>query len=68
MNRDHLQRLLFAERGQDRGHPPRKHRFPGARRPDEQNVVTACGGNFQRPLRGLLTDYVGEVSCVATQL
>jgi hypothetical protein len=48
---EHLGRL---ERRQDRGEPPRQHRFAGAWRTDHEEMVTAGGGELDRALRRLL--------------
>ena len=48
---EHLGRL---ERRQDRGQPPRQHRFAGAGRADHQQIMPAGGGDLERALGGLL--------------
>ncbi len=55
---EHLGRL---ERRQDRGHPPGKHRFAGARWPDHEEMVASGGGDLERALRGLLSFDVPQI-------
>ena len=43
------------------GQPPREHRLARARRPAEQQVVAAGGGDLERAPRALLAADVGEV-------
>ena len=45
-----LLRLLFAQWRQDAGQSAGQHALAGAGRADEQQVVTAGGGDLQRPL------------------
>ena len=56
-----LERRVGAERRQDPGQPPREHRLARARRPGEQQVVPAGGGDLERAPRPLLAAHVGEV-------
>ena len=49
------------ERRQDAGQAAREHRLAGARRPAEQQVVAAGGGDLERAPRTLLSAHVGEV-------
>ena len=46
-----LERLVGVERRQDRRQPAGEHRLAGARRPDEQQVVPAGGGDLERAAR-----------------
>ena len=57
----HLERLVEIERRQDPRQPPRHHRLSPAGRADQQQVVTAGSGDFERPLRQRLTAHVGEI-------
>jgi hypothetical protein len=57
----HLQRFRRIERRQQARQALRQHRLAGAGRSDHQQIVTAGGGNLDRPLRRLLPLDVGEV-------
>ena len=61
MHRGHLERLVEGERRQDSRHAPGHHRFAGAGRTDEQQVVTAGRGDFERAPREQLSADVGEI-------
>ena len=56
MDRDDLERLLFAKGGKDGRHPTSEHRFSGARWSYQQHVVSTGSRNFQRALGTLLPD------------
>jgi len=60
MDRARLDRLVRIERRQDRGKRASEQRLPGARRPDEQEVVRAGRGDLERALRRLLADDVSK--------
>ena len=62
LDRGHLDRFVEVERREDRGEAAREHRLAGSRRTDEENVVTARGGDLEGPLRRLLPTNVGEVA------
>ncbi len=57
----HLERSLGIERGQDPGESSREHRLSDSRRPREQEVVTAGGGDLECPTCTLLPANVGEI-------
>ena len=57
----HLERRRGLESRQQAGQAPRKHRLARARRPREQQVVPARGGDLERPPRALLSSDVREV-------
>ena len=61
MDRGHIECFLERQRWQDSRHAPRHHRFSGAGRADQQDVVAAGGGHFERPAREQLPAHVGEV-------
>ena len=45
------------------GKPAREHRLAGARRPHEQEVVRAGGGDLERTAGALLSAHVREIGC-----
>jgi hypothetical protein len=61
VNRDYFERFLFAQCRQDRWHSAREHCLAGARRADQENIVTAGRGNLERAFGRLLPNDVGEV-------
>src|SRR5689334_11928187 len=56
MNRDYFERLVLAQRGENRRDAAREHRLARAGRADQQDIVTSGGGYFERALCSLLTD------------
>ena len=56
------------ERRQQAGQARRQHRLAGARRADEQQVVTAGRGDLERPLGGLLALDLGKLGIVGRLL
>ena len=56
-----LQRLCPGHFGQDGGQALGQHALAGARRPHHQNMVSACGGDLQRPLDVGLSLHVGKI-------
>jgi hypothetical protein len=46
-DRGALQRFVKRQRRQNSGEPAGEHGLAGARRSDHQQVVSACGRNFQ---------------------
>ena len=56
-----LQGFLPRHVGQNGGQTSGQHGFARAGRADEQNVVSACGGYFQRSLHVFLSHDVGKV-------
>jgi hypothetical protein len=56
-----VEHLLGVHRRQDRRQAARQHRLAGARRADEQQVMAAGRGHFERPLGRLLALDVAEV-------
>ena len=65
---NHLQRFVFCEVGKNRRSAARQHRFAGARRPNEQDVVAACCRNFQGAFCRLLADHFREIGIVAVPM
>ena len=63
-----LQRLLQRQRRQDRGQPFRQHGFAGARRADQQDIVAARRGDFQRALHRFLAFDFGEINLLLVRL
>ena len=61
MHRADIERLLERQRRQDAREAPRHHRLPGAGRTDEQDVVGAGGGHFERAAGQELPAHVGKV-------
>ena len=61
MNRRDLERLVERQRRQNARHAPRHHRLARAGRTDEQQVVAAGAGDFERATRQQLTADIGEV-------
>src|SRR5579875_3264258 len=53
--------LIYGERGQDGGKATRHHGFAAAGGADEQNVVTAGGGDFQSAFYVPVAFYIGEI-------
>jgi len=53
--------LFKGERGEDRGHSFRHHRFPCAGRPYHNYIVATCSRYFQRPFHIFLSFYIAEV-------
>ena len=66
VDRRALQRLVEGERRKDRPQPPRHHRLARARRPGQQQVVTAGSGDLERARAQQLSADVGEVAFVST--
>ena len=56
--------LVARHRRQNRGDALREHRLPAARRPDEQDVVSARGRDLERALREQLSAHIGKVGAV----
>ena len=56
-----LQRLCPGHLGQDGGQALGQHALARARRPHHQNMVSACGGDLQRPLDVGLSFHVGKI-------
>src|SRR6202000_1294309 len=56
-----LQRLMKAQRRQDGREPSGKHSLTGARRTNQDGIVTARGSNFKRPLDAFLAFYITEI-------
>ena len=56
-----LERLVERQRRKDPGEPPRHHRLARARRTDQQQVVSAGRGDFERAAGERLPADVGEV-------
>jgi hypothetical protein len=52
---------MSRERREDPRKSSRQHRLPGARRPGEQEVVSARGGDLERTPCSLLSPYFGQV-------
>jgi hypothetical protein len=65
MNLGQLKRGLEFERRQYCRQPAREHRLAGAGRADQQDVVRAGRGDFERPLGRLLAADLAEVHLVA---
>ena len=63
-----LERLVRREPRQDPRQAPREHRLPRAGRPGEEQVVTAGGGDLERPPRPLLAAHVREVGHADSRL
>ena len=61
MHRCAVERLVEIERRKNARQPPRHHRLAATGRADQQNVVAAGRGDFQRALRHALADHVGEI-------
>ena len=56
-----LQRLVDGERWQDRGKPFREHRFSGAGRSDQDQVVASCSGDLEGSLDVLLPFHIRDI-------
>ena len=56
-----LQRFFVGQRRQDTGQPLGQHALAGARRPHQQQIVPACGGDLQRAARLALAAHIGHV-------
>ena len=56
-----LERLVPRERREDPRQPTREHRLPGSRRPHQQEVVRAGGGDLERAAGALLSAHVRQV-------
>ncbi len=56
-----LGRLLIGHRRQEIRQTPGQHRLAGSGRSDKQDGVATGGGDFHRPLRGLLALDVGQL-------
>ena len=56
-----LERLVEGQRRQDARHAPRHHRLAGAGRTDEQQVVAAGRGDFERAARQQLSAHVRQI-------
>ena len=61
-----FQRLLDAERRQNRRHAPRQHRLTRTGRTDHQHVMSSGRRDLQRPLYGRLSFHVGEILGIGT--
>jgi hypothetical protein len=61
VHRGDLQGLLVGQRRQDRGQSLGEHRLAGTGWPDQEQVVTAGGGQFEPAPAQFLTDHVGQV-------
>ena len=61
VDRRDVERLVERQRRQDARHASRHHRLAGARRSDEQQVVTAGRGDLERAPREQLAADVGEI-------
>ena len=57
----HLERLVARERRQDARQAATEHRLARARRPGEENVVLARGGELERPPPALLAPHLREI-------
>src|ERR1700737_763735 len=68
MDSNDFERFVFAQRGEDRRHPPRQHCLSGARRGDQEHVMAPGSCNFERTLGCLLANDVREVSCLGGRL
>jgi hypothetical protein len=64
VNLSGLERFIERERRQNRGEAFREHRLPRARGTDEQDIVTAGGGNLQGALDALLPFHFGKIHFV----
>ncbi len=64
----HREGGLVAEQRQQPGEAARKHRLAGARRPGQQQVVGARGGDLERPPGPLLAAHVREVRHLGERL
>ena len=64
LDRACLDGLIGIERRKDRGEGPREERLAGARRPDQEEVVPARGGDLEGALGRLLADDVMEATPV----
>jgi hypothetical protein len=60
----HLERLVEGERRQQSRQPPREHGLAGAGRADEQQVVAAGRGHFERSTSERLSLHVRQVGLV----
>jgi hypothetical protein len=56
-----LERFVKGQARQDAGHPTRHHRLARAGRTDEQQVVRAGRGDFERPPRQQLAAHIFEI-------
>ena len=61
VDRGDLERLLQRQRRQDARQPLRQHRLPGARRPEQEQMVPTGGGDLHRCPPHRLTTDVQEV-------
>ena len=61
MHRGHVDRLVERERGQDSRHTPGHHRLARTRRADDEQVVAARTGDFNRPAREELAADIRQV-------
>ena len=68
VNLRRFERLIQRQRRQDRRQPFCEHRLACAWRTEEQDVVSAGRGDFQRALDGLLTFHIGEIEFVLARL
>ncbi len=57
----HLQRLGSRERREDSRQAAREHRLAGSRRPHQQDVVRAGGGDLERTAGALLSAHVRQI-------
>ena len=64
----HLECGGRVERRQDPRQPPREHRLPRAGWASQEEVVSACGPELERPPRSLLTMDVGEIGSLSRAL
>src|SRR2546427_8549742 len=62
MNARRLDGFLKRHRRQNRRYALRQHGLSRARRPDEQNVMPAGAGHFQRALGGLLPMDIAQIN------
>ena len=65
MHGRHLERFVEGQRRQNSRQPPRHHRLAGARRTDEQQVVSAGRGDLERAARQELAAHIGEIGRAA---
>ena len=56
-----IESFLFGHWRQNSGKTFRKHGFPGSRRTDEQDIVTACRRNLQCALGKILSFDIGKI-------
>jgi hypothetical protein len=61
MDRARLERLLEGERRKNPRGSPRHHRLPATGRSDEEEMVTACGRDLERPAGHRLSAHLAQV-------